>query len=982
MPVQKTALQLIPTGVDTKASPFHVAPGAFVLAENVRFKRKGEVRKRAAYANSISTSNIPKVYNTQTFTGLGVDAAARLYLRGPVFNAYGSGASDSVLRLSAGSTFWEPIGLATSAVCEATISVVGVYGVQPGSTVTTGGELPNGFRSEPSQGVLSAAATTVVVSSTALVHLSLSPGPSSSSIRIEYVGYASNGSHTVAVSTPITTVVGTSTAAPLFDAVYLSSTAEIAIAYRSSATAYTIASFNPSTQAMTAKVVTVTADSDKVLAFLEQDESAGRFYLGVAGSTAGVRVMEHSISTFAQSGTQTISAATLDARQMTGFRSESNTTTGVLVERVTGGSRGVVNGTYVGTGTGTGSLGAYQVANAGLYSRAFRRTVGSKTVCNYCAVMDGVVQNTALVCDWTSTTDSTGSTYHVGIVGRALVDSTAGPLPVVSCLPRVSVLSNTAFSITVLARKGFDISGTTFLADLASYRLLIDFDQSAYSGPAELGGLNYPGGLITASDVGEVGFPYYPEISAVTPGTGGSLTPSSTYTYACVFRKTSENGDVHRSAPSVFMSSALGSGSNSVSVAVKFFPADVLTDSVSPKTYVDVYRTAANGDGTALYKCASVSWPTTTAAGNFVMTVVDNMADSVLLSKEKLYTTGDVLETAAPPASKIVIAWKNRLVAVQRRGAWISREYSPGFGVSFSDTITVRFDDPGGDVTACAIMEDRLYFHRAGGLWALAGEGPDDRGGGQGYDRPVRIVEVPGAIGPRLVATCPLGMAWVNNEGVQLLDRGHVVQFLGAPIEFLFTPSTAVRVLYVGDAQELRVFTSTGTDYVYDLVAQAWSTDKHPAAPFLDAAVYNGGVTALLANGTVYAESTSYQDQALTSYAMRLKTGKITPAGVSGFSMLYDVVFTGEVMVSCALLVTITLYYDNTSSAETFTFTPAVGRLSEKVKVRHQRCTAFEVQIEESPASSGAAIRLEQITAWVGAVAGTNPLRAAGRGLP
>jgi len=117
--------------------------------------------------------------------------------------------------------------------------------------------------------------------------------------------------------------------------------------------------------------------------------------------------------------------------------------------------------------------------------------------------------------------------------------------------------------------------------------------------------------------------------------------------------------------------------------------------------------------------------------------------------------------------------------SVHYTGASIDGE-APWFSPAFA------FEVPGGsgDIIALASMDGVLVVFKKDAVFLVDGDGPPDNGGnGTEFSPPRRIQAEHGCIDARTLVSTPIGLMYRSAHGIELLERGFNVKFIGAPIK-------------------------------------------------------------------------------------------------------------------------------------------------------------------------------------------------------
>lgn len=317
--------------------------------------------------------------------------------------------------------------------------------------------------------------------------------------------------------------------------------------------------------------------------------------------------------------------------------------------------------------------------------------------------------------------------------------------------------------------------------------------------------------------VGELGFPYGPEIlllvgGEASGGATGDLTPLTTYRYYAVATRRDKQGQVHRSRPSRIASVTLEGAENAVQFRIRtqvlslwdstmFYPS-------APATQFEIFRT--EGDGAVFYRVFGAREATPVIRQRPRDTPINNPLaiwgyvdfedglsdDDLILQGFAPFSLGEAgfieITPETVPALSCPAVWQGRLWGADTLDSsllWYSDEILPDFGSDyyrapeFSSTNTFRIDGLG-DVAAIQAMGDALWVFTSSSIACITGN-PND-GTGQGADMRLETVHQGiGCVEPRSVCLGPVGILFQSQKGITWLDRQGSLDYLtaGANVE-------------------------------------------------------------------------------------------------------------------------------------------------------------------------------------------------------
>lgn len=444
--------------------------------------------------------------------------------------------------------------------------------------------------------------------------------------------------------------------------------------------------------------------------------------------------------------------------------------------------------------------------------------------------------------------------------------------------------------------------------------------------------------------------PYIPsQPFLVSPSTG-----SGTWFYCYIVEYTDRTGNIGRSAPSqILTTTALG---NTIHIPIP------------PFEYVNrivLFRTL--DAGSVFHRVDEIDY-VNSAPGVLVLQYADGKSDSTIAANPTLYTTGGVIENTPLPVTNLFAQNNDRLYLVDEQTGqlWISKPLVQGEQVSFSDSLTVRL--PQGKPKAIASFDDKIILFTQDAVFAAAGVGFDELGGG-GLSDWQRVGFGIGAVTQLCVQVFDAGVLFQSEKGVWLLSRGLQVSYLGAPIED-FSNKTFVGSLHLRDRHQIWLWASDGTVVVWDYFHQFFSNWTGLTAK--SCALVNG-VPTMGGAGYVWQESkSSFVDNIDTQYRCKIQTQWIDFAEIGGFQRVRKINFFGDTKATATL--TATLSYDFNGISETFTIpTATITNLQNafefQLRPKIQRSEAVQVALEFTTDNQG--VELSTMTAEIGVKPGT-----------
>lgn len=497
--------------------------------------------------------------------------------------------------------------------------------------------------------------------------------------------------------------------------------------------------------------------------------------------------------------------------------------------------------------------------------------------------------------------------------------------------------------------------------------------------------LSLSGGVPSGYDgqtVAEYGFAYEPDTSicTVTGAAGGALTTNSTYRYLLVYEWYFADGSVDRSSPS---NPAVPLTLNTVANTRAQIVVPNLQMSNKAKDIgqirrvaIVVYRTTAGGS--TYYRQTAIDVPTSNMSdpGSATKTAFnDDLADSVLVTRPFIYTTGGVISNVIPPSSGFAAAIDNRvwLANTEDDSIWFSRFLVDGEAPGFNDTFVIPpFDRALGRVQAVAPLDEKKILFKTDAIYVVLGQGPSDTGAGDTYSTPARIPSEVGCIEPRSIVATPEGLMFQSRSGIYLLTRSLTVVPVGKQIEDTLGAHAVVAATLVPELNCVRfaIDTTDATVLEYDLFhgnasSPVWTVHRYydqtlGAANTIAAATWwNGYWTYINSNGRTYSETfTAWTDTCgaqVVYVPMAWTTAPLSLTTRQDYQRVWHVSILGDRYTDHDLTITVRSD-DDVDSTATRTFTTTdIGtwlRYQPQIHVVRQKCEAVTVGFADATPTS------------------------------
>lgn len=432
--------------------------------------------------------------------------------------------------------------------------------------------------------------------------------------------------------------------------------------------------------------------------------------------------------------------------------------------------------------------------------------------------------------------------------------------------------------------------------------------------------LNIAGGYLKQYDgsetVFEQGFHLYPEKPVPVASSSGSIA-AGTYSYVTCWEWTDNQGQLHRSEPSVPETIVVASGSQKITVTSRTLPItnkETRFGDLRTPVVLAVYRTQSLG--TSYFR---VNQLTSEYVYNdpTVQTIsfVDTKADATIGSNSLLYTTGGVFQNIPIPAANLMTVGKNRVIIggvdTEPNRIFYSKEKEEGVGLEFSNELSIIIDSLGGDISALATMDDKILVFKKSLIFYLPASSLLDKLGNGSAPIPILISTDTGCNTPQSIVLTSNGIMFESQKGIYLCDRQLNVRYIGQAVDRLTSQTSDFQITSAVNLPDQNhvYFTSLNNQVlVYDTFFEQWYTHTLPFAPI--------GSTIL--NNSWYVSSTSQAYKAVKdkvtdgnglSIISKIRTNWISLASLEGFARIYTLLILGE-NADLAHRLRVNLYYD------------------------------------------------------------------------
>lgn len=373
----------------------------------------------------------------------------------------------------------------------------------------------------------------------------------------------------------------------------------------------------------------------------------------------------------------------------------------------------------------------------------------------------------------------------------------------------------------------------------------------------------------------------------------GNMT-NQEYFYQVTYEWADNQGNIHRSAPSIPVS--ITSTTPTVQVNI---PTLRLTYKIQNPVKIVVYRWSTGQQ--QYYQTTNIANPVANDTTVDYVSFLDTHSDAQILGNNLIYTTGGVVEDISPPATDVMTLFQSRLFLVDaedRNLLWYSKQVIESTPVEMSDLFTLYVapttgaQGSTGSITALAPLDDKLIIFKPNAMAYINGTGPDNTGANNLFSEPYFITSTVGCENQQSIVFMPSGLMFQSDKGIWLLDRSLNTQYIGAPVESLTTGATITSALNIPGTNQVRFSLDTGITLVYDYFYGQWGSFTN--VPSISSTLYKGLHTYVNSSGNVYQESIGQYLDGTSPVVMSFTTGWMNFAGFQGFERFYEMLLVGQ----------------------------------------------------------------------------------------
>ncbi|HVK83100.1 MAG TPA: hypothetical protein VM513_03285, partial [Kofleriaceae bacterium] len=520
--------------------------------------------------------------------------------------------------------------------------------------------------------------------------------------------------------------------------------------------------------------------------------------------------------------------------------------------------------------------------------------------------------------------------------------------------------------------------------DSDNARRCVRLGRTLYITSAE-GLLQYDG-----RQLAEVGFHQFPWTIGVNGAASTGSMAAGDYAYTASYRWVNAQGEKERSASVLTATTDVSGGGGENAVAVTSLPMLHRTHKTDKPIALEVWRTKVDPpDGAPFYLASSPNPQDVGDANNEYIendvgsvaasTMADFLSDAQLGGGEQNPQNGGELENVPPPPCSLIAASADRVFIADVAGdpdrVWYSKLRKDGELVAFFEANTIAIPPEGGRITGLGFIDQTLIVHRETAIYAVAGDGYDNTGGGANYE----ARKLPGNVGAssqESIAEFERGQIFKSAKGWYLLTRGLTVEYIGGPVcDYDAETVRAVHVLK--DRHQIRCLTS-GRLLVLDTIAGQWC----------EWTIDDGVHAAIWSTGYHYASAEAVKveraDYDGVDYGLDVETAWIKLADLQGFGRVTKILALGEYRGAHKLRIRLARNYrDEYFQDKLWTVDPTTvgGPLQVSHGPKYQRCQAIKIRITAVGADStdgnyttptGEALKLTGLALELGLQRGVN----------
>lgn len=429
----------------------------------------------------------------------------------------------------------------------------------------------------------------------------------------------------------------------------------------------------------------------------------------------------------------------------------------------------------------------------------------------------------------------------------------------------------------------------------------------------------------------EHGFQVWPDnVQAVWSATGGSMNAipvsggsnTNAYFVQFTYEWTDNQGMLHRSAPSIPLPiTTTGSGTTG---SVTYY---VPTLRLTYKTNVRIVGYRWSQGQQVYYQFTSVASPNASDPTIDFIAITDGQSDAQIVGNNIIYTTGDVVEDIAAPASVASTLFKNRLFLIDAEDQnllWYSKVVIEAVPVEMSDLFTLYVapttgaQGSTGPMTALSAMDDKLIIFKHNAIYYITGSGPDNTGANNDFSDAIFVTSSVGCSNPESIVLTPTGLMFQSDKGIWLLGRDLSTNYIGQDVE-QFNSFTVESSQVIPGTTQVRFVLNNNMTLMFDYFYGQWGTHTNVFA--ISSTLYQSKMTYLNSFGQIFQETPGIYLDGGSPVLMSFTTSWINLGGLQGFERFYFFYLLGTYLSPFKLNVSVAYNY-NPSPLQLVNVTP------------------------------------------------------------
>jgi hypothetical protein len=222
---------------------------------------------------------------------------------------------------------------------------------------------------------------------------------------------------------------------------------------------------------------------------------------------------------------------------------------------------------------------------------------------------------------------------------------------------------------------------------------------------------------------------------------------------------------------------------------------------------------------------------------------------------------------------------------------WFSKEQKAGEPVEFTDTFKKNIESSGGRVNAFGVMDDKILAIKRDKVYDTFGDGPNNTDTlGSFAEMQSTTIDV-GTTRAKSVVRITGGIMLKSEKGFYGISGSLIAVYIGDGVEDYNSLSVTSATL-LSDADEISFTTSDGDLLTYNYHFQRWSTATRLQAS--DAVLWGLNYVILRTDGKIFKSNSSKFKDEKASYGIKIITGWLAFAGVTGYKRVYRMTFLGD----------------------------------------------------------------------------------------